>query len=94
MKTNKEWAKHIIKRFGKKEAYRWAIQDSWCPCTFLGYKCKECEFNEGLSDCYVTGCIEAKEYFINIFSDIIKINAIKRMIIKKTKWWNRKRSGF
>lgn len=90
MRSNKEWAKHIIKRFGKKEMYRWAIQHRYnCPCAYLKYRCCTCRFQTKESNLINTGCVESIDFLWRVSLDY-RTDEIKELIVKNTRWWNRK----
>jgi len=42
MKDVKKWAKHIIRRFGKKNAMIYVNSVGSCPCIILGKECNKC----------------------------------------------------
>lgn len=84
MKTKKEWAKHIIKRFGKETALTYVNSKSSCPCKCVDRSCYDCTFRE--EDSLV--CSESSEYFNEVYFYNEKIKKIKQKIKKKL-WWYR-----
>ena len=73
-KNYKEWAEHILNKFGNEGAFQYAISGSSCPCQALGRGCKFCRFG---SIIYCAGS--------RAFADFPRalIPAIKKEILKR-----------
>lgn len=52
-KDNKQWAKHIINKFGKINAINFAKSNIKCPCNFLKWGCLFCKYQEWRSSCRI-----------------------------------------
>ena len=83
----KEWATHIINKFGKENAERFAYSNRRCPCNFLKKTCTDCVYNTmlrrecGASDRY-------DEFISNDFDCKPKrlrerLKEIKKLILKE-----------
>jgi len=44
----KKWATHIINKFGKENAERFAYSNIRCPCIFLNKICGDCVYRKSL----------------------------------------------
>jgi len=77
----KKWAKHIINRFGRANALRYALTGANCPCDFLEKKCSGCEHCDikfGSSD-IDWWCNTARDFY-HEFTSLEKIMILKNRI--------------
>ena len=72
--NNKEWAEHIIERFGKQLALKFAESYSSCPCNTSKWECCTCKYSYKYYDL----CKEGREFWDR--TDKIKRGIIKRHI--------------
>jgi len=77
MRKINRWAKHIISRFGRWDAYGFALSTNSCPCDYLNRSCLGCMYQKRPMEYYycLNGCDYARDY--------IRISIRKRIRIKK-----------
>lgn len=73
----KEWAKHIINRFGEDVASRFADSVFSCPCVMTMRSCGNCDFNMFHSGPFCTGCMHARMWYLMSYK---KVKRIKKLI--------------
>ena len=79
----RKWAKHIINRFGKEIANKFAISNTRCPCAFIHRACGICLHQTRTTHYSLDGCYHAIKYERISVKRKIKIkNKIKRLTRK------------
>lgn len=78
------WAKHIIKRFGEKDAHKFALSTNSCPCDYLSLNCYRCE-HETIQNLYWIGNMGCDEAIIYNSLNFRKRRRIKKKIRRLTK---------
>jgi hypothetical protein len=80
MKTKKEWVKHLIKRFTRKELKKFVKKYIMCPCLAIDRWCAKCEHSYSIAG-GIGACVESEEWGCNMTYD--KRERVKRMIRRR-----------
>jgi hypothetical protein len=84
----KKWAINIIKKFGESKSKRYAEQWRRCPCMFLGWKCRACEYEKlkMKEDVVCSGCkpaVKFTKFLYATLSHAKRVKDIKQAILDK-----------
>ncbi len=74
--NNKKWAKHIIKKFGKRGANTYTNSHSTCPCICLNYSCTICTYRKKKYIYKMTECKKGLQFYRKMTYDIREIKEI------------------